>query len=392
MTTPPFLVGYTDSQCCNDPRGAFYNGPTRAMIVRADGTGRREVGASLITRDGQRTQFAGWWPDGRHMNILSSWESEENGIWEIEHKEFRILDGHWLVDSSLVDLETDAAVNLTAVERISCYNVGMAPLPGGARLAFSAIVGGQMRPFTMDPDGRNKRPVEASGGFIYGIAVSPDGKRSTYHADYKLFLADGDGSNAVRIETGHAFNFLPMWSSDSKWVLFQAGAWGGSPSPHLIAADGTGLRKLADRGGYKGCVEMLDFPDFHSESSDLPVWSPDAKWVYFTAKVGEAVELMRVSVPSMEGSAPSEPRPTQRSALQDHPCEPAVRIEQITHSAPGVMNYHPAVSPDSGWVVFGSTRDGARALYVARADGSELRAITTPTQGKLQGWPNWQPM
>ena len=65
--------------------------------------------------------------------------------------------------------------------------------------------------------------------------------------------------------------------------------------PHVVRADGTGLRKLADRGGYRGVVEFLDVPDFHGGSSDMPVWAPDGKSVFYTAKVGENVELFRVA-------------------------------------------------------------------------------------------------
>ena len=71
-----YLIGYTDSQC-DDPRGQFYNWRTaRAMIVRADGTGRREIGASLITRSNSWTQFAGWWSDGRQAIVSSAWRAK----------------------------------------------------------------------------------------------------------------------------------------------------------------------------------------------------------------------------------------------------------------------------------------------------------------------------
>jgi hypothetical protein len=67
-----YVIGYTDMQC-DDSRGQFYNWRTsRAMIVRADGSGRREIGASLITGTNTWTQFASWWPDGRRAVLHSS--------------------------------------------------------------------------------------------------------------------------------------------------------------------------------------------------------------------------------------------------------------------------------------------------------------------------------
>ena len=82
-------------------------------------------------------------------------------------------------------------------------------------------------------------------------------------------------------------------------------------------------------------------------------------------KVGQAVELMRVS---LEGE-----------------------VEQLTRSEPGVLNYQPTMSADGKLVVFGSTRDGARALYVANADGRAVRAITLPVKGRSQMHPHWRP-
>jgi Tol biopolymer transport system component len=132
-----------------------------------------------------------------------------------------------------------------------------------------------------------------------------------------------------------------------------------------MRADGTGLRKVGDRGGYRGVYETLDEPDFHSERSDIPSWSPDGKWLYYTAKVGKAVELMRVS--------------------------PEGQSEQLTRSGPGVVHYLPQVSPDSKWVVFGSTRTGLRQLHVARAAGSGAYQLTKVGAGWGAFLPHWRP-
>lgn len=43
-------------------------------------------------------------------------------------------------------------------------------------------------------------------------------------------------------------------------------------------------------------VEPRTDPDFHSASSDVPVWSTDGRQVFFTAKVGDSIELMRVDL------------------------------------------------------------------------------------------------
>ena len=101
---------------------------------------------------------------------------------------------------------------------------------------------------------------------------------------YRLFLADSDGSNAREVKTGQRFHLMPSWSPDGSWVLFVAGERYDC-HPHVIKTDGTDLKKLASRNGYRGVIDFLDVYDFHDGSSDLPVWAADSKSVFYTAKV-----------------------------------------------------------------------------------------------------------
>lgn len=361
------LIGYSALRC-DDPRGQFYNWATqRSMIVRGDGTHCREIAGDLIDKPNTWTQFAGWSPDGRCALVYQCWESPENYAWERAHKDFRHNDEGWLIDSCIVDLATGRIENVTAVERVSNYNTGLFVWPGDSgRLGFTAVIRGESRPFSMNRDGTNKKDLTTGkDGFTYGYSASPDGQRISYHKSYQVYLADADGTNAQHIDTGDPFHFGPLWSPDGKWIVFLAGKHGDS-HPYVVRADGTGLHKLMDRGGYVGWTEVLDVPDFHSASSDIPCWSADSRWVYCTARVGEAVELMRVSIDG--------------------------KVQQLTRSKPGTEHYHPQGSPDGHWVLFGSTHDGARALYVAGADGSDIRAITTPTPGLAQMHGRWQPI
>ncbi len=366
-TTPRTTwIGYTE-HCTDLPGGRAANIFTsRACVVRPDGSGRREVAPQLVTKTNTWTQFAGWSPDGTQAIIVSGWESRENAAWEEEHKSFRMVDGAWLVDTWLVDVETGKGVNVTAVERVSPYNTGLFFWPNDPqRLGFTALINGESKPYSMKLDGTGKQDLSQQAGFAYGFSASPDGKRIAYHQSYQVYLADADGKNATKVETGHPFGFCPTWSPEGQWVEFLSGEHYNC-HPHLVKRDGTGLRKLADRGGYKGTMLFLDVPDYHEGSSDVPTWSPDSRWVYYTAKAGEAVELMRVS---LDGKS-----------------------KQLSRSRPGVLHYHPKVSPDGRRVVFGSTRDGVRQLWVANADGSAARPITALKKGHAAMHAHWQPV
>ena len=361
---PDFLIGYT-VQRTNLPGGQHPNGVTsRAFVVKADGTGARELGAELAKKPNYSTSFAGWSPDGRQAVLLQGWESPENGAWEHKHKTFRFTAEHWLLDIVLCDIETGQLTNLTAVERVSFYNAGLQFFPKTNHLAFLALIGGEQKPYAMDMDGKNKKPLAEGPGYIYGFVASPDGKRIAYHKNYQVYVADADGKNATPVKNGHPFQFCPSWSPAGQWLTFLSGEHYNC-HPHVVRADGTGLKKLADRGGYKGTVEGLDEPDFHSANSDIPTWSPDGKWIYYTAKVGKSVELMRVN---LDG-----------------------KTEQLTHSKGAVLHYFPQVSPDSRWVAYGSNKTGVRQLYVAKADGTEEQAITNVEAGWRAFHPHWPP-
>ncbi|MBN1352804.1 PD40 domain-containing protein [candidate division KSB1 bacterium] len=363
--TDGYFIGYTELRT-DLPGGRAANIMTsRAFVVRVDGKCRREVAPQLITNANTWTQFAGWSPDGRHAIISCGWESSENAAWEDEHKTFRMIPGAWMLDCYLVEMSTGKAMNLTAVERVSHYNSGLFFWPDDPnRLGFQPLINGQSRPFRMNRDGTGKKDLSQEAGFTYGFNASPDGKRIAYHQGYRVYMADADGGNALEIKTGLPFNFAPKWSPDGEWVAFVAGVRENC-HPYVVRRDGTGMRKIADRGGYQGWILFLDVPDYHEGSSDVPSWSVDSRFLYYTAKVSETVELMRVS---LDGKA-----------------------EQLSHSHPGVLHYHPSASPDGKQVLFGATRDGVRQLYVANADGSEARPITAVKTGYAAMWAWWQP-
>jgi Tol biopolymer transport system component len=360
------LIGYTELQT-NLLGGRHANVSTmRAAIIAADGTGRRLVAEELSREPHTWTQFAGWSPDGRLAIISRSWESAENARWEEEHKTLRLSADGWLCDGYLHDLASGKATNVTASERVSFYNTGLFFWPGDPnKLGFHALIDGNSHPHRMDRDGQNPRDLtKESGEFAYGLSSSPDGKRIAYHKSCQVFVADADGSNARAIKTGQPFNVCPTWSPDGSWLLFLSG----EPAdchPHIVHPDGTGLKKLASRGGYRGVVEFLDVFDFNGGCSDVPVWSTDSQSVIYTAQVGGNVELFRVT---LDG-----------------------KNEQLTDSPPGTLHYHPQMSPDGRRLVYGSKRDGVRQLYVLRLADRKEHRITDLKEGHAAMWPSWSP-
>ena len=362
---PSLLIGYNEHRT-NLPGGRQPNVSTnRAMLVKADGSDRRLLATDLAEESGAWTQFEGWSPDGKTAIIGRGWESLENAKWEEEHKTFRFTSEGWLYDTYLVDVATGRAENVTAVERVSFYNTGVFFWPNDSKkLGFTALIGGNSQPFSMDRDGRNKVDLtKNSNGFAYGFSSSRDGSRISYHENYQVYLADADGSQRVHVQTGQPFNFAPTWSPDGQWVLFVSGEHYNC-HPHIVRANGTGLKKLADRAGYRGVTEFLDVPDFHGGSSDTPVWSVDGQSVFYTAKVGNNIELFQVT---LAGSS-----------------------EQLTRSAEGTLHYHLRPSPDGKWIVYGSKRNGVRNLFLMRLKDRDEHRLTDLPPGHAAMHAHWQ--
>ena len=364
---PDYLIGYTELQT-NLPGGRQANVKTmRAVVINADGSGRRVLLKECVQPCDTMSQFAGWSPDGGKAIIGVGWKSSETARWEEENKQFRHIDGEVLYDNYLVDVSNGTGVNVTAVERISNYNSGLFFWPDDPRkLGFTALINGISHPFKMDIDGRNKIDLtRGSKDFTYGFNASRDGKRIAYHRDYQIYIADSDGSNAQHVETGQKFNFGPQWSPDGAWILFVSGERNTKCNPHLVRSDGTGLRKLADRGGYKGSIEFLDVYDFHGGSSDIPIWSTDGKSVFYSAVVGNKVELFQTG---LDG-----------------------KTQQLTNSPEGTLHYHPEPSPDGKWMLYGCKRDGIRQLFLMQLSDLQEHQITNLKVGQASMWAHWQP-
>src|SRR5581483_12011312 len=138
---PEALIGCTVFRT-DLPGGRHANVTTmRAVVLKADGTGRRTLSEELTRERHSWTQFASWSPDGRIAILGRGWESAENGKWEEEHRTFRFTADGWLLDSYLLDMATGKATNLTAIERVSFYNSGLFFWPNDpARLGFQALI------------------------------------------------------------------------------------------------------------------------------------------------------------------------------------------------------------------------------------------------------------
>src|SRR5262245_4696886 len=140
-TRPNLLIGYTEHRT-DLPGGRHANVKTRrAVVVKADGTGRRVLAEELTREAGYSTQFVGWSPDGKAARLSCGWKSEEVAKWEEEHKDFRTSGEGVRYDMYRVDLAGGKATKETPVEEkksdlIKSLVHGRSISPDGKRCAF----------------------------------------------------------------------------------------------------------------------------------------------------------------------------------------------------------------------------------------------------------------
>ena len=196
-----------------------------------------------------------------------------------------------------------------------------------------ARAGGPLQRLTDAPHGSFEPTVGPQGRVAFG---------SSRDGNAEIYAMDADGRGVVRLTQHPADDLHPAWGAERiAWITAREGAarvW-------TMNADGSDARPL--RPG--------------SDEDRAVGWSPDgATLAVVTGRGAEvAVELW-----PWRGGRP-------------------VRLD-----GPGV-DEQPTWSPDGQWVAWSSARAGNPDLWIARADGSDARAVTS--SGEAEWLPRWTP-
>jgi Tol biopolymer transport system component/predicted Ser/Thr protein kinase len=244
----------------------------------------------------------------------------------------------------------------------------VADLPGGSELSPS-----------FSPDGRSLAFVYQTGGAntdLYLLPLTPD------------FQADG---KPKRLTSGMRFINRPVWTPDSREMIFSAatetgmGLWrieasGASAPRRLVLAAGDAWSPSISRDGRRLVYERrmenssiwrvgLGRQSHAAESiisstriDALPSYSPDGTKIAFSSYRTGSLEIWMADA---DGSSP-----VQLTSLEQY-------------------SVVPEWSPDGKRIVFQSSGKTGNHLYVVGAEGGGLRRLTEDADDALQ--PSWSP-
>lgn len=228
-------------------------------------------------------------------------------------------------------------------------------LPESAGLiAFTSSLGDNREIF-MSADGTGMVNLTDNPAWDALANISPDGDRIVFWSDRegsKIWIMNRDGSGLRRLSpqfigVGASYT-SPLWSPDDKLIAFFASEGTQGRAIYVMNPDGGDVRPFAENPQHRAI-----------DPSD---WSPDGKSI-IASILDEEDDSDLVIFPA-EGTM---------QWLLDGP-EP---------------DFGPRLSPDGGTVAFYSWRGGNSDIYLANADGSQLRNLTNHPSADAH--PVWSP-
>jgi Tol biopolymer transport system component len=202
----------------------------------------------------------------------------------------------------------------------------------------------------MRADGSRKRVLRHAGArFEHDASFSADGRSIVLVRDERIHVMRADGTGARRVRRDLLDQACPRFSPEGRRISFWRGRTAKSGAYFVMDAGGTDLRRI---------VAVGDEPAW-----GCPSWFPDGRRVVFA----KGYHLYAASV---DGTG----------------------VKRITRGRLDTF-YRPSISPDGRWIACdGFSNRLGYGIFVLRADGSDMRKITT-SANEIQNdsGPAWSP-
>jgi len=217
----------------------------------------------------------------------------------------------------------------------------------GTKLIYSAERNRQWGIYLVNFLNRAVKKVFASKGTNIAGDLSPDGNEfifsSSREGSADLYTMNLKNNAITKLTSSQGIEVSPAISPDGKYIAFVSDR-GGTPQIYKMGRNGSDVRRITFEGSY----------------NTSPNWSPKGDKIVFSGR---------------------------RNANQIFIINPdGTGLIQLTTQG---NNEDPSFSPDGRFITFTSDRDGAKGIYIMRANGESQKRIM-PRKMKAF-YPRWSP-
>lgn len=277
-----------------------------------DSLALRTVGAPLFSPDGKWIAYT-----------ISEWNQKDNRrvthIWLVASdgsRTFRLTSGEkgesapqWSPDGTRIAFLADRSTAAAPV-------AGASPAGGGAQIWLINVMGGEAEKLTAEENGITAFDWSPQGdhlAFVTRDVPKDKAEREkrkkdkfdtiTVDSDWMyshLWTINVDTKAKKRITEGEFTVAAPQWSPDGKWVAYTVARSGAQESifNDISRNRDTDIYVVAATGGTPRQLTTNPAPDGN------PQWSPDGKWIAYTASNDSWAAKTDVLVVAAEGGTP----------------------------------------------------------------------------------------
>jgi TolB protein len=249
-----------------------------------------------------------------------------------------------------MDYDGSNQKQLTFYKTISTFP---AVSPDGTKFAFTSYLRGRPSILVHSVEtGRDLRFYNQAASMNAASDFTPDGQQLVMSSTAgnlryaQLFIASVDGSNFRRLSYSQAIDVEPKVNPKTGRELVFVSGRSGMPQIYKMNMDGADVTRLTTGEG-----EAVN-----------PAWHPDGQHIAFAWTRGFEPGNYNIFVMDV--------------ATRE--------LAQLTHGTG--RNENPSWAPDGRHIVFSSNREGGQQIWTMRADGTELKKLTTQGVNEKPVW------
>lgn len=394
MALAPALAGAASADPPRRDR-FFFTSRGKTGLASVDGGEPRYL---EFDRPGQATWQPGpIFPDGRRVVMLSM-EPRRDGPGRPFEEYYTQTPTHlWIYD-----LETGGLEEICTRDRLAPFQTPSLLLADAGRLLIQVVREKVGQVFSVRLDGSDPREFTKAGeGLPYGLALSPDGRRVSFHLagpeGYQVWTSDVDGSNRVRVAAapGHLY-FGTSWSPDGRWILYVDCTPGSDPGHDwadvCIGRPEGGEHRVLTEGAAMWFAATYGDPRTRGGGSNVPAWTRDGAILFPRRLPGSKVPWeYQAGRPDVDHFNRDFKPDLARGGVEIVRLDPRDgKVDVLTRNDPPAWDFRSSESPDGRHVVFcRAATGGPPSIWVMDADGRNPRLVTRGLDGQGADHPRW---